>query len=288
MSTQSSEKVSPCKSTEVENQKSLSLAIFLLRTAVSLICLGWGFWLAARLGSQTGAWLLMDWQWDHSNIGPWERRTGVALIVTSVLLWIPHGWVFSLPVALIIIFDAWAGMTVGGYAFSDWTLGAHAGRYMTALALFIWGLGALTSRISIKHAEWMLRLGIAGVFIVHGLEAWWQHPGFTDFLIGTAENIFGWDWTEETTFWILRAIAVVDITVALLLLFSTHVALIGWLAFWGLLTALARVTTHGTELFYEVMLRAGHYLGPIVILFLHHATSRQSKEESETSNYTIR
>jgi hypothetical protein len=254
------------------NENRLKLAAILLRTAVSLICLGWGFWLTARLGSQTGAWLLMEMQWDHAVIGPLERRTGVALIVTSVLLWIPHGWAFSLPVALMLIFDAWAGMTVGGYAFSNWTLGAHAGRYMTAIALFSWGIGSLTShRISIKHTEWTLRIGIATVFIVHGLEAWWQHPGFTDFLIGTAENLFGWDWTEETTFWILRVIAIVDIVVALLLLFSTHRALIGWLVFWGLITALARVTTHGYELFYEVMLRSGHYLGPIVIYLLYRA-----------------
>lgn len=275
------ELVSPYKSPEVEDQKSIRLAAILLRIAVSLICLGWGFWLAARLGSQTGAWLLMEWQWDHSIIGPWERRTGVALIITSVLLWIPHGWVFSLPLALMLIFDAWAGMTVGGYAFSNWTIGAHAGRFMTALALFTWGIGALTSRISIKHTEWLLRIGIATVFVVHGLEAWWQHPGFTDFLIGTAENLFGWDWTEETTFWILRVIAVVDISVALLLLFSTHSALISWLVFWGLITALARVTTHGSELFYEVMLRSGHYLGPVVIFLLFRATRKHSEKQVE-------
>ena len=236
-----------------------------LRTMACLFCLGWGFWLISRFGTHTGTWLLMERGWDHAHIGVNERRFGLVLVVVAGLVWLPHGWWLALPVGLLNAFDAWMGTVVGGFPFSGWTPGAQAGRYLPMLAFFVWGAWGVRSTGGRYMVEGMLRVGLATVFVVHGLEAWWQHPVFLDYVIGTAEGLAGWEWTEETAFWILKTIGVVDLAVALLLLGRPSPWLLAWAAFWGLLTAFARVTTHGAGVYFEVLIRAGHIIGPLVV-----------------------
>ena len=120
----------------------------------------------------------------------------------------------------------------------------------------------------LRTAAWGLRLGISALFITHGLEALYLHPRFIDYLIGTAGNLAGISMREATAGTLLRLIGVTDIAVALALLLRPSSGVLFWMAFWGLVTALSRVTTFGPGVYFEVLVRFPHFLAPLALWLL--------------------
>ena len=87
---------------------------------------------------------------------------------------------------------------------------------------------------SVKSAEWVLRIAVAGEFIGHGVFAiqgkmdwvsWFGTFGITD--IGLATQL-------------LFFVGIMDIALALLILMRPVRAALLWMAFWGFWTALIR------------------------------------------------
>ena len=85
-----------------------------------------------------------------------------------------------------------------------------------------------------KKVEWILRIGVAGEFIGHGLLA---IEGKTDW-IGWIKQMIGVDAPTAAT--ILLIIGIIDIILALIVLFRPVRHLLLWMAFWGFWTALVR------------------------------------------------
>ena len=85
-----------------------------------------------------------------------------------------------------------------------------------------------------KKIEWLLRVGVAGEFLGHGLLA---IEGKKDW-IGWISQMIHVDAPTAST--ILLLIGVADVIVALIVLFRPIRPLLLWMAFWGFWTALVR------------------------------------------------
>jgi hypothetical protein len=239
-------------------------ALFLFRLGVTFAFVGVGIWLHLRLGSHYGAYALMQGV-EHGPIGQGERLLGKFLFVAAAASWIRWGWPLVLVAGVLLLGDSIFGVLVGGFTFSELTPLATAGRWGPALALAFF-LMAKNPSVNWQNASfWFLRLFLAIVFATHGYEAIIQHPGFVDFIIGTAEDFFGWNLTETVVGYVLICIGIMDITLAALILFFPRPWVLFWMAFWGLVTAFARVTTYGSESFADVFIRGNHYFGPLAV-----------------------
>ena len=245
---------------------------FWLRLAVSGIAVGWALALLRASGSHTGAWLLMEAHWPHAHIKLLERGTAWLLIAFAALIWIPRLTPLAPAIGLLVLANAVMGMVVGGYPFSELALATASLRILAPLALLTaWWQAQAGSSASLRLTDGLLRLGLAIVFISHGYEAWAQHPEFADYLLAVAGLAHLYP-SDEIIFWILRSIAVIDVAVAAAVLVRPVFPVLAWMAFWGLVTALARPVAYGWLLFPEVIVRAPHFLVPVACFWLRKAS----------------
>ncbi|MBI2627020.1 MAG: hypothetical protein HYW77_02135 [Parcubacteria group bacterium] len=87
---------------------------------------------------------------------------------------------------------------------------------------------------NIKKIEWILRIGVAGEFLGHGLLAL---EGKKDWLVWISQMIHV---STPTATSLLTLIGVSDLAVALIVLFRPINLVLLWATFWGFLTALVR------------------------------------------------
>ncbi len=92
-----------------------------------------------------------------------------------------------------------------------------------------------------KPIEGVLRLAVAGEFLGHGLFAFSGNPAWVPFI-----TLFGFP--PEAAFGIMRAIGVLDISLALCVLIKPWRPAVAWMAFWGFFTALLRPLSGGSWL----------------------------------------
>jgi len=85
-----------------------------------------------------------------------------------------------------------------------------------------------------KKFEWILRIGVAGEFLGHGVFA---VLGKADWIKWT-EQLTGLDTITATIF--MTIVGIVDILLAILIIWKPIRPLLLWMAFWGFWTALVR------------------------------------------------
>lgn len=85
-----------------------------------------------------------------------------------------------------------------------------------------------------KKMEWILRVGVAGEFLGHGIFAL---QGKADW-IKWAQQLSGMEASTAATF--IMIVGAMDVLLALIVLFRPVRPLLLWMAFWGLWTALVR------------------------------------------------
>lgn len=264
----------------------IPLTSWLLRVGILLHALGVAVALFTRAGSPLGSIALMDWGIPHSTIFLSERIAACLLVGAAASLFV-YRQAIALPFIFIAIFiDAYARQLSGGEAFSQYAVGAAALRWLLPLALFVlisrsFWLPSRSTRIWL--ATWVLRIGLATVFITHGLEALGRHPGFIDLLISSARTWLHVSLKESLAVQMLFVIGVVDILVAVLLLIRPWKTLLAWLCFWGLITALSRPLAHGFASYPEVLLRVSHFLAPVAIWWLSSWMQRQKTASTSDS-----
>ncbi|PIT89328.1 MAG: hypothetical protein COU27_00920 [Candidatus Levybacteria bacterium CG10_big_fil_rev_8_21_14_0_10_36_7] len=89
-----------------------------------------------------------------------------------------------------------------------------------------------------KKIEWILRIGVAGEFLGHGVLA----VGGKEDWITWIERLSGLDTATATTF--IMVVGAVDILLALLVLVKPIKPVLLWMTFWGFWTALVRPLVH--------------------------------------------
>lgn len=134
---------------------------------------------------------------------------------------------------------------------------AHAVRYLVPLALILGG--SLEIRL--------VQGAVASVFIAHGVEALLEHPSFVAYLTQVPEIVLGFGPDVRTATALLVPIGVIDILLALALLFRPSRFVLGYMAFWGLLTAGMRTVFYGVEGGHETLIRALNGLAPLALVW---------------------
>ena len=181
------------------------------------------------------------------------------------LLGLLAGWSF-----LLAIFS-W--LVNPGNPFHATDPAGHAVRYAAPLALILFI--AFPGREEESKITWILRWGVAGTFVGHGLCALWMKPSFIDLIVGTMNSFFGDPVLTagslealEEAFAVaasrqafaeaaLPIIAIQDfILVALLLLPGKRIKTVAlWMAVWGIVTAMSRMTAYGWDHWHDLALR---------------------------------
>lgn len=255
----------------------LRLAVWLLSLAVAATMVGMMIAVYRGDGSSINAFLFLDLGLSHQVAARSERVALATVTLAAVFGVVWPRWFLMVPVAVYLWAEAAAGYHVRGYAFSELTPAAHALRYLTPLATVLLARSAAASGArpaahwtATRHwiGTWLLRLGLAVVFMTHGYEAWQLHPEFIDLLITSSQNYLGVRVEEATASTLLRIIAAVDLAVAGLLLIRPWRSVLAWLMFWGLVTAASRMTSYGWGAHTDVLMRSTHFTAPLALLLI--------------------
>jgi len=112
-----------------------------------------------------------------------------------------------------------------------------------------------------KKIEWILRIGVAGEFIGHGVFALQGKTGWFKYF-----EAFGiTDPGTITT--LLFVVGVMDICLALIVLFKPIRPLLLWMAFWGLWTALVRWPFGGDPV-WDFVERWANWAAPLALYYI--------------------
>ncbi len=112
-----------------------------------------------------------------------------------------------------------------------------------------------------KKLEWLLRIGVAGEFVGHGLLA-----------IGGKADWVGWisqltkvDAATATT--LLMLVGISDVIVALIILVKPVRPILLWAAFWGFWTALVRPIVGQSVL--DFVERSANWAAPLALFYFY-------------------
>jgi len=111
------------------------------------------------------------------------------------------------------------------------------------------------------YALWILRIGVFGTFLGHGVFAIMKNPGWFPFLEF-------WGFSEQQINVLMPAIGVVDIGVALSALFKPNKYVLLYAVTWAFLTALMRPITGGS--WWDFVERAANWATPLALYFLYY------------------
>ncbi len=114
---------------------------------------------------------------------------------------------------------------------------------------------------SITIAAWVLRIGVFGIFLGHGIYAIRANIGWVPLL----ETV---GFSTELAVQIMPFIGMLDILVAISVLVKPLRLILIWAVFWTFLTALMRPIAGGSIL--DFMERTGNWATPLTLLLILH------------------
>lgn len=117
-----------------------------------------------------------------------------------------------------------------------------------------------------KKVEWLLRIGVAGEFIGHGLLA-----------IGGKKDWIGWISqltyaSTSTATTLLLIVGILDVIMALIVLVKPIRPLLLWMAFWGFWTALVRPIVGAGWL--DFIERSANWAAPLALYYFYKAKGK--------------
>ncbi|OHA26417.1 MAG: hypothetical protein A3D56_04130 [Candidatus Taylorbacteria bacterium RIFCSPHIGHO2_02_FULL_45_35] len=112
-----------------------------------------------------------------------------------------------------------------------------------------------------KKIEWLLRIGVAGEFLGHGLLA-----------IGGKKDWLGWisqmtNVSDSTAATLLLLIGFLDVAVAIIVLVKPMRPVLLWAAFWGFWTALVRPLVGQSVL--DFIERFANWAAPLALFYFY-------------------
>jgi acid phosphatase type 7 len=246
----------------------------LLGAAVAIHALATFLMVHSARQTQFGNLLFMVLELPHGQAVQLEKIAVSVFLALAVISALRPRFLTLVPVGAYVLLEAWSAYYQGGNRFSEWTIAAHALRWVTPIVLALLASPLLAARVPAPlrraGAGWVLRLAVATVFVIHGLECLWGYPRFADLIIGSARGMLGVRVTESLALQIMQIIGIVDLAVAVAVVVRPWRAVLLWAAFWGGITAFSRVLALGPGAYFEVLLRASHVLAPLALILLLH------------------
>ncbi|MCB9915935.1 MAG: hypothetical protein H6828_12465 [Planctomycetes bacterium] len=198
-----------------------------------------------------------------------DRGAAVVLVVAAVGAWFERGRVAWGLAALWMLLQAVAEARLGGAPLVEWEPAAHAARWLAPFAL----VALVGGRV--RRAELLLRVGAAATFAVHGVQALVGVPRFVDLVLLSARRVA----LAPSEVAVERALVVVgllDLAAAALVVTTRRRAVAGYMALWGAVTLLARVTAGGWVQWPAAGVRLEHAAAPLALLLLWSPRTRSS------------
>ncbi|MCB9805666.1 hypothetical protein H6775_00735 [Candidatus Nomurabacteria bacterium] len=112
-----------------------------------------------------------------------------------------------------------------------------------------------------KKLEWILRLGVFGEFLGHGVFALQAKQGWFGYF-----EAFGIS-NPDTITTLLLLIGIMDVCLAILVLVKPVRPLLLWMSFWGLWTALVR-WPFGGEPIWDFLERWANWAAPLALYYI--------------------
>jgi hypothetical protein len=218
-------------------------------------------WTTRVAGSEVETVLFGTFGWPDQLSFLLDRVVAIGLLAVAVVgLFRPMrlgyvvmaAWFVALPLA------RWS---YGGVPFEELSVTAHAVRWAAPLALAVLpSFAASAARQSSESSiVWLLRGALAATFFTHGVEALRLHPQFIDYLLIADRRVTGFGLDQAGAEIVLQVIGVVDIACAAAILVGRlRRDVLGYMVFWGLVTAGARVLHSGEHGVHEALIRAGN------------------------------
>ncbi|RYZ55134.1 MAG: DoxX family membrane protein [Proteobacteria bacterium] len=244
------------------------IAILVYLTAC-LQVIGYSY-LALESGSTLAQYLVLHSALDASYT-VFINQAVVGLMVLGLVLaffrWSP--WPFYLIGGLFLL-EAIFRTLVGGEISSTLAIPGDCARYLWFLAIgfALRSARTLDVEVGLPSVRLLLRFGLALTFITHGIEALLKYPGFVAAITQVNQTLLPAIYSESLTNNLLVVIGVVDVMVGLLVLFRPSRTALVYMAVWGGLTALSRVAISPYEGMFEAMIRAPHFMLPLLIMII--------------------
>jgi|GEM_PF-1076866 len=238
-----------------------------LAIAHTLTCLGYA-WRINRFSCKTFSLLWEDHGFSEAFAGRIENALIIMLLIAAVCIWVRSLRWFALVGIVAMMAEMFSATFAAGAKYpllywAEWMM-----RLTTPLVAVY--LLRLNDR-SFKWSIWIMRMAIALTFGAHGIKALLADPYFTDLLLVYSHRI-GLDLvTQDGAVLMLHIIGTVDLLLAAHLVFfkpERNRMVLVWMAVWGLVTALSRLTYGGMGNWHEVVIRTSHFLMPATLLWL--------------------
>ena len=111
-----------------------------------------------------------------------------------------------------------------------------------------------------KNLEWVLRLGVFGTFLGHGVFALLDKQAWIKYFLAVGIS-------EPTAQTLLPLIGIADVLVAVFVLFKPLRIVLGWAVFWAFITALIRLISG--EPIWDFIERSANFMAPLALLILY-------------------
>lgn len=194
-------------------------------------------------------------------IWTWLDRAAWGLAACGALTLVRPCWPVLIPVSLWFL----GATAVTTFESNHWLEPAeHAARYLTPPVLLLLDFWPPKLKFALGRATiviFFLRLGAAGTFIGHGLEAIRQSRAggsFVELITGSFQNVLHRTVTVDQAQAALGVIGGIDIGLGLGLLLTRSRFFALYMAGWGTLAAVSRVLAHGPEAYHMVLLRSAN------------------------------
>ncbi len=261
--------------------------LWLLRIVVLVQCVGLaGLYFFAGFESESDVYgyLYFDHGWPESVA---QRIDDIGVIACLVAgLWVflaglgsaPRRMTSLVSLASLVTAFVWflvvsLAHMIRGEPFASLSLGEHAVRYTVPLALAIivvhqvWNFRA--SGTQYRWSMSLLAIASSATFMVHGYKAIVLYPAFTDLILLSDANLLGLGLSQSTSETILATIGIIDIAVALLLIATRWRVIAIYMAVWGLVTSISRLTAFGFAAWPETLIRAANWGAPLALVIYH-------------------
>lgn len=252
-----------------------SLPLWVLRVTLLLQALGVSaalLFAAMEQESDIYGLLYFDWAWSERTAQQVEDYGTIGYLIAAALVVVasripgnPACWQAPL-LAYVFFWQLLVAVTAtarGGQFMSELILPEQMVRYACPLALITllpWNGSESLAPRRCERSRWLLRVAAATTFAAHGIKATCLAPSFVNLIMGTFPSL-----SEDTAGHALRIIGLIDIALAVLIL-STRWQTVAWyMAAWGLITALSRMTALGLAAYPDVLYRAANCGVPLAI-----------------------
>lgn len=235
-----------------------------LRIVLALQCLGVALH-ALRFFTPVSGVLLMRYGVADTTGRTLEQVAACLLVLAIPWLWRRNVWVLATVALWMAVVSAAAFLQDDDFG-AQFVPVADAVRYVTPVLLLLAAVRPLT----VRRASWIMglaRLAAAATFIGHGLEAMLHNPRFIDLLIGTADRRLGLPIDEGVARTMLTVIGAIDIALAGLIVVGRWRWVALHMTFWGLVTAMSRITAMDLGALHLTLVRAANAGVPLALYF---------------------